>query len=53
MSETGSSHSSRLFALTLRRIALTNDALDSPITLRASSTVADTAACVATRISKS
>ena len=31
----------------------TNDAFDSPITFRASSTVAETAACVATRISNS
>ena len=34
-------------------MALTKEALDSPITLRASSTVAETAAWVATRISKS
>ena len=34
-------------------MAFTNDALDSPITFRASSTVAETAACVATRISNS
>ena len=44
MRDTGSSHSSKVLALTLRKIALTKDAFDSPITLRASSTVADTAA---------
>ena len=53
ISFTGSSHWSNVWALIFRRSAFTKEAFDSPITLRASSTVAETAACVGTLISKS